>query len=83
VSCDLIKREEPVGYSFLERWGWERVQQTIWDWEKTISSSPFCSTKEQEELEQPTLLVCPTSVLGNWGESQEIWPDAESLDAPR
>jgi len=42
-------------------------QQTIWDWERRSSSSPLLHLKEQEELEQPTLLVLSDFSVGNWG----------------
>ncbi len=53
--------------SFLERWGLGACLADDMGLGKTIEFIAFLlHLKEQEELEQPTLLVCPTSVLGNW-----------------
>jgi SNF2 family DNA or RNA helicase len=53
--------------SFLERWGLGACLADDMGLGKTIQFITFMlHLKEQEALEQPTLLVCPTSVLGNW-----------------
>ena len=53
--------------SFLERWGLGACLADDMGLGKTIQTIAFLlHLKEQEALEQPTLLVCPTSVLGNW-----------------
>jgi SNF2 family DNA or RNA helicase len=53
--------------SFLERWGLGACLADDMGLGKTVQTIAFLlHLKEQEALEQPTLLVCPTSVLGNW-----------------
>ncbi|MBP5972881.1 DEAD/DEAH box helicase [Brasilonema sp. CT11] len=53
--------------SFLERWGLGACLADDMGLGKTIQFIAFLlHLKEQETLEKPTLLVCPTSVLGNW-----------------
>lgn len=53
--------------SFLERWGLGACLADDMGLGKTIQFIAFMlHLKEQGGLEQPTLLVCPTSVLGNW-----------------
>lgn len=53
--------------AFLERWGMGACLADDMGLGKTIEFIAFMlHLKEQEALEQPTLLVCPTSVLGNW-----------------
>ncbi|MEH2080363.1 MAG: DEAD/DEAH box helicase [Nostoc sp.] len=53
--------------SFLERWGLGACLADDMGLGKTIQFIAFLlHLKEQDVLENPTLLVCPTSVLGNW-----------------
>jgi SNF2 family DNA or RNA helicase len=53
--------------AFLERWGLGACLADDMGLGKTIELIAFLlHLKEQEVLESPTLLVCPTSVLGNW-----------------
>ncbi|MEA5594606.1 DEAD/DEAH box helicase [Rivularia sp. UHCC 0363] len=53
--------------SFLERWGLGACLADDMGLGKTIQFIAFLlHLQEQEALEKPTLLVCPTSVLGNW-----------------
>ncbi|MDF5721215.1 MAG: DEAD/DEAH box helicase [Rhizonema sp. PD37] len=53
--------------AFLERWGLGACLADDMGLGKTIQFIAFLlHLKEQEVLEKPTLLVCPTSVLGNW-----------------
>jgi SNF2 family DNA or RNA helicase len=53
--------------SFLERWGLGACLADDMGLGKTVQFIAFLlHLKEQETLEKPTLLVCPTSVLGNW-----------------
>ncbi|MEH2121319.1 DEAD/DEAH box helicase [Nostoc sp.] len=53
--------------SFLERWGLGACLADDMGLGKTIQFIAFLlHLKEQDALENPTLLVCPTSVLGNW-----------------
>ncbi|MFE1744388.1 DEAD/DEAH box helicase [Coleofasciculus sp. H7-2] len=57
-----------VGWlSFLERWGLGACLADDMGLGKTIQCIAFLlNLQEEEKLEAPTLLVCPTSVLGNW-----------------
>ncbi len=53
--------------AFLEKWGLGACLADDMGLGKTIQFIAFLlHLKEQETLAQPTLLVCPTSVLGNW-----------------
>ncbi|RUR86770.1 helicase [Chlorogloeopsis fritschii PCC 6912] len=53
--------------TFLERWGLGACLADDMGLGKTIQFIAFLlHLKEQNALENPTLLVCPTSVLGNW-----------------
>ncbi|QLE56629.1 DEAD/DEAH box helicase [Nostoc sp. TCL26-01] len=53
--------------AFLERWGLGACLADDMGLGKTIQFIAFLlHLKEQDTLEKPTLLVCPTSVLGNW-----------------
>ncbi|HBB31763.1 MAG TPA: ATP-dependent helicase [Cyanobacteria bacterium UBA8803] len=52
---------------FLERWGLGSCLADDMGLGKTIELIAFLlHLKEQEALNGPTLLICPTSVLGNW-----------------
>ena len=57
-----------VGWlAFLEQWGLGACLADDMGLGKTIQLIAFLlHLKEQKTLERPTLLVCPTSVLGNW-----------------
>jgi len=46
---------------------------------KTIQTILSATSERAGALEQPTLLVCPTSVLGNWSEKSKIWPTLKVL----
>ncbi|WP_414578585.1 DEAD/DEAH box helicase [Anabaena sp. CCY 9402-a] len=53
--------------AFLERWGLGACLADDMGLGKTVQFIAFLlHLKEQDVLEKPTLLVCPTSVLGNW-----------------
>lgn len=53
--------------AFLERWGLGACLADDMGLGKTIQAIAFLlHLQEQSALEKPTLLVCPTSVLGNW-----------------
>jgi SNF2 family DNA or RNA helicase len=53
--------------AFLERWGLGACLADDMGLGKTIQFIAFLlHLKEQDVLEKSTLLVCPTSVLGNW-----------------
>ncbi|HEY9295420.1 MAG TPA: DEAD/DEAH box helicase, partial [Phormidium sp.] len=57
-----------VGWlAFLERWGLGACLADDMGLGKTVQFIAFLlHLKEENALEKPTLLVCPTSVLGNW-----------------
>ncbi|MBD2450760.1 DEAD/DEAH box helicase [Nostoc sp. FACHB-152] len=64
--------------AFLERWGLGACLADDMGLGKTIQFIAFLlHLKEQDVLEKPTLLVCPTSVLGNW--EREVRKFAPSL----
>ncbi|MBE9003720.1 DEAD/DEAH box helicase [Fortiea sp. LEGE XX443] len=64
--------------AFLERWGLGACLADDMGLGKTIQFIAFLlHLKEQDVLEKPTLLVCPTSVLGNW--EREVKKFAPSL----
>lgn len=53
--------------SFLERWGLGACLADDMGLGKTIQTIAFLlHLQEENKLENPVLLVCPTSVLGNW-----------------
>ncbi len=53
--------------AFLERWGLGACLADDMGLGKTIELIAFMlHLQEQEALEKPVLLLCPTSVLGNW-----------------
>ncbi|MBD2430651.1 MULTISPECIES: DEAD/DEAH box helicase [Fischerella] len=53
--------------AFLERWGLGACLADDMGLGKTVEFIAFLlHLKEQDALEKPTLLICPTSVLGNW-----------------
>ncbi|ALF51754.1 helicase [Nostoc piscinale CENA21] len=64
--------------AFLERWGLGACLADDMGLGKTIQFIAFLlHLKEQDLLEKPILLVCPTSVLGNW--EREVKKFAPSL----
>ncbi|WP_414527289.1 DEAD/DEAH box helicase [Nodularia chucula] len=64
--------------TFLERWGLGACLADDMGLGKTIQLIAFLlHLKEQNALKNPTLLVCPTSILGNW--EREIKKFAPSL----
>jgi len=64
--------------TFLERWGLGACLADDMGLGKTIQLISFLlHLQEQKALTQPTLIVCPTSVLGNW--EREIKKFAPSL----
>jgi SNF2 family DNA or RNA helicase len=64
--------------AFLERWGLGACLADDMGLGKTVEFIAFLlHLKEQDALENPTLLVCPTSVLGNW--EREVKKFAPSL----
>ncbi len=66
--------------AFLERWGLGACLADDMGLGKTIQFiTLMLHLKAQEVLEHPTLLVCPTSVLGNW--ERELKKFAPSLKA--
>lgn len=65
--------------AFLDRWSLGACLADDMGLGKTIQLIAFLlHLKEQGGLEQPTLLVCPTSVLGNW--EREVKRFAPSLE---
>ncbi len=66
--------------AFLERWGLGACLADDMGLGKTIQFIAFLlHLKQQGNLEQPILLVCPTSVLGNW--EREVKKFAPTLKA--
>ncbi|HLP89494.1 MAG TPA: DEAD/DEAH box helicase [Nostocaceae cyanobacterium] len=64
--------------AFLEKWGLGACLADDMGLGKTIQFIAFLlHLKEQNALEKPCLLVCPTSVLGNW--EREVKKFAPSL----
>lgn len=64
--------------AFLERWGLGACLADDMGLGKTIQFIAFIlHLKEENVLEKPTLLVCPTSVMGNW--QKEVKKFAPSL----
>ncbi|MGD1852479.1 MAG: DEAD/DEAH box helicase [Cyanophyceae cyanobacterium] len=60
-------RRGVAGLSFLERWGLGACLADDMGLGKSIQCLAFLlHLKEREALNGPVLLICPTSVLGNW-----------------
>lgn len=70
-----------VGWlAFLERWGLGACLADDMGLGKTIQTIAFLQhLQEREELDAPALLICPTSVLGNW--EREVRKFGKSLRA--
>ena len=67
--------------AFLERWGLGACLADDMGLGKTIELIAFLLyLKEQDALQKPTLLICPTSVLGNWErEVKKFGPTLKTL----
>ena len=67
--------------AFLEQWGLGACLADDMGLGKTIQLIAFLlHLKQQDLLEQPVLLVCPTSVLGNWNrEVRRFAPPLKTL----
>ncbi len=67
--------------AFLEQWGLGACLADDMGLGKTIQLIAFLlHLREQDALEAPILLVCPTSVLGNWErEVKRFAPDLKTL----
>jgi SNF2 family DNA or RNA helicase len=67
--------------AFLERWGLGACLADDMGLGKTVQFiALMLHLQEQEVLEKPTLLVCPTSVLGNWErEVKRFGPSLKTL----
>jgi SNF2 family DNA or RNA helicase len=71
-----------VGWlTFLERWGLGACLADDMGLGKSVETIAFLlNLQEQQDLEQPILLVCPTSVLGNWErEVRKFGPSLKAL----
>ncbi|MFM7405545.1 MAG: DEAD/DEAH box helicase [Cuspidothrix sp.] len=76
-------QERGAGWlTFLERWGLGACLADDMGLGKTIQFIAFLlHLKEENVLEKPTLLVCPTSVVGNWGkEVKKFAPTLKVLE---
>ena len=67
--------------TFLEQWGLGACLADDMGLGKTIQLIAFLlHLRQQDLLEQPTLLVCPTSVIGNWArEVRRFAPPLKTL----
>lgn len=67
--------------TFMERWGLGACLADDMGLGKTIQLIAFLlHLQEQDALDKPTLLVCPTSVLGNWErEVKKFGPKIKTL----
>ncbi len=67
--------------AFLERWGLGACLADDMGLGKTIQCIAFLLTlQEQDDLDAPVLLICPTSVLGNWErEVRRFGPTLQTL----
>jgi len=67
--------------AFLERWGMGACLADDMGLGKTVQAIAFwLSLQEKDALDAPILLVCPTSVLGNWQrEIQRFGPSLKSM----
>ena len=77
--CGMLRPYQQRGYSwlaFLRRWGLGACLADDMGLGKTVQTLAAIQQDRQEGVEEPTLLVCPTSVLNNWRkETARFTPD--------
>ena len=77
--CGTLRPYQQRGYSwlaFLRRWGLGACLADDMGLGKTIQTLAAIQQDRSEGVEEPTLLVCPTSVLNNWRkEAARFTPD--------
>ena len=77
--CGTLRPYQQRGYSwlaFLRRWGLGACLADDMGLGKTVQTLAAIQQDRREGVEEPTLLVCPTSVLNNWSkEAARFTPD--------
>ena len=77
--CGTLRPYQQRGYSwlaFLRRWGLGACLADDMGLGKTVQTLAAIQQDRREGVEEPTLLVCPTSVLNNWRkEAARFTPD--------
>ncbi len=77
--CGTLRPYQQRGYSwlaFLRRWGLGACLADDMGLGKTVQTLAAIQQDRREGVEEPVLLVCPTSVLNNWRkESARFTPD--------
>ena len=77
--CGTLRPYQQRGYSwlaFLRRWGLGACLADDMGLGKTVQTLAAIQQDRREGVEEPTLLVCPTSVLNNWlKEAARFTPD--------
>ena len=77
--CGTLRPYQQRGYSwlaFLRRWGLGACLADDMGLGKTVQTLAAIQQDRREGAEEPTLLVCPTSVLNNWRkEAARFTPD--------
>ena len=77
--CGTLRPYQQRGYSwlaFLRRWGLGACLADDMGLGKTVQTLAAIQQDRQEGVKEPTLLVCPTSVLNNWRkEAARFTPD--------
>ncbi len=77
--CGTLRPYQQRGYSwlaFLRRWGLGACLADDMGLGKTVQTLAAIQQDRREEVREPTLLVCPTSVINNWRkEAARFTPD--------
>ena len=77
--CGTLRPYQQRGYSwlaFLRRWGLGACLADDMGLGKTVQTLAAIQQDRREGVKEPTLLVCPTSVLNNWRkEAARFTPD--------
>jgi len=67
--CGILRPYQVRGYSwlnFLKQWGLGACLADDMGLGKTVQTLALIARERQADCQEPALLVCPTSVVGNW-----------------
>ena len=68
-SARALRPYQRFGYSWLEflrRYGIGPAWPTTWGWARRRDAGPAAAATKSKAGRAPVLLICPTSVVGNW-----------------
>ena len=66
ARCGRISGRASAGWRRCAATAWAPAWPTTWAWARRSRSSRCCCSADGGGRRAPTLLVCPTSVVGNW-----------------